>query len=49
MRSASEVEQNIVSVERILSYTELKPEAAEHVPEKQPPKNWPQQGSIEFE
>lgn len=49
VRSASEVEQNIVSVERVLGYAELPPEAAEDVPDKKPPIEWPQQGSIEFE
>ncbi|KAH9989856.1 metal resistance protein YCF1 [Russula vinacea] len=33
VRSASEVEQNIVSVERMLQYIELKPEAPYEVPE----------------
>lgn len=49
VRSASEVEQNIVSVERVLGYGELPSEAAEDVPEKKPPKEWPQKGDIEFE
>ncbi len=49
VRSASEVEQNIVSVERVLGYGSLPSEAAEDVPEKKPPKEWPQQGAIEFE
>ncbi len=49
MRSASEVEQNIVSVERILGYAGLPAEAAEDVPDKKPPTEWPQQGEIEFE
>ena len=49
MRSASEVEQNIVSVERVIGYAGLQPEAAEDVPDKEPPTEWPQQGAIEFE
>lgn len=49
VRSASEVEQNIVSVERILNYSELPGEAAAEVPENKPPRSWPQNGTIEFE
>ncbi|UZJ53839.1 hypothetical protein CBS101457_003159 [Exobasidium rhododendri] len=47
VRSASEVEQNIVSVERVLSYSETEPEAPYEVDEK-PPTGWPRQGKIEF-
>lgn len=47
VRSASEVEQNIVSVERILSYTQTEPEAA-YETEFKPPADWPTQGKIEF-
>lgn len=49
VRSASEVEQNIVSVERILGYSSLPSEAADDVPDKKPPKTWPENGTIEFE
>ncbi|KAK8865675.1 hypothetical protein IAR55_000820 [Kwoniella newhampshirensis] len=49
VRSASEVEQNIVSVERVLGYTKLPSEAAQYVPDKQPPSTWPDHGSIEFD
>ena len=48
VRSASEVEQNIVSVERVLSYSNTDSEAAYEVDEK-PPKEWPTQGKIEFQ
>lgn len=47
MRSASEVEQNIVSVERILHYIELAPEAPWEVPENVP-EQWPAKGELEF-
>lgn len=47
MRSASEVEQNIVSVERILHYIELPPEAPWEVPESVP-EGWPSKGEVEF-
>lgn len=49
VRSASEVEQNIVSVERVLGYASLPSEAAEDIPETKPPADWPLEGSIEFE
>ena len=48
MRSASEVEQNIVSVERMLQYIELKPEAPYEIPETQPEGAWPIEGRVEF-
>lgn len=47
VRSASEVEQNIVSVERILHYIELPPEAPWEVPGTVP-EDWPAKGEIEF-
>ncbi|KAL1943159.1 hypothetical protein VTO73DRAFT_4830 [Trametes versicolor] len=47
VRSASEVEQNIVSVERILHYIELAPEAPWEVPENVP-EQWPAKGELEF-
>ncbi|TFY83303.1 hypothetical protein EWM64_g713 [Hericium alpestre] len=47
VRSASEVEQNIVSVERILHYIELEPEAPYEIPDAVPD-NWPSDGKIEF-
>ena len=47
MRSASEVEQNIVSVERILHYIELPPEAPWEVPGTVP-EDWPSKGELEF-
>ncbi|KAI9440473.1 P-loop containing nucleoside triphosphate hydrolase protein [Lactarius indigo] len=48
VRSASEVEQNIVSVERMLQYIELQPEAPYEVPEAQPEGGWPSEGRVEF-
>ncbi|ORX35410.1 putative metal resistance protein ycf1 [Kockovaella imperatae] len=48
VRTASEVEQNIVSVERVLGYASLPSEAADDVPDHRPPKTWPQKGGIEF-
>ncbi|KAI0763773.1 metal resistance protein YCF1 [Trametes elegans] len=47
VRSASEVEQNIVSVERVLHYIELPPEAPWEVPGTVP-EDWPAKGEVEF-
>lgn len=48
VRSATEVETNIVSVERVQEYIELKPEAPLAIPETQPGSDWPQQGALTF-
>ncbi|KAG6861347.1 hypothetical protein C0995_001326 [Termitomyces sp. Mi166 len=48
VRSASEVEQNIVSVERILHQTEVQPEAPQEIPENKPSDVWPSHGEVEF-
>jgi ATP-binding cassette subfamily C (CFTR/MRP) protein 1 len=48
VRMTVEVETNIVSVERILEYSNLKPEAPEFIPDKQPGIDWPEQGGITF-
>jgi ATP-binding cassette, subfamily C (CFTR/MRP), member 1 len=48
VRSASEVEQNIVSVERMLHYCELESEAPEEIPETRPPVEWPSKGEVAF-
>lgn len=47
VRSMSEVEQNIVSVERILHYVKLEPEAPAEIPDADP-SDWPTQGEVEF-
>lgn len=47
VRSASEVETNIVSVERILHYIGLEPEAPAEIPNAIP-EHWPTKGEIEF-
>lgn len=49
VRTASEVEQNIVSVERVLGYANLPSEAPEEIPANKPPASWPSAGSIEFD
>ncbi|TCD67602.1 hypothetical protein EIP91_012232 [Steccherinum ochraceum] len=47
VRSVSEVEQNVVSVERILHYTNLEPEAPAEIPDVLP-EQWPTEGAVEF-
>ncbi|KAF8636372.1 hypothetical protein AX17_003557 [Amanita inopinata Kibby_2008] len=49
VRSASEVEQNIVSVERILRQTEVQPEAPQEIPDNRPTDGWPSRGEIVFQ
>ncbi|KAG5338421.1 hypothetical protein C0989_007305, partial [Termitomyces sp. Mn162] len=48
VRSASEVEQNIVSVERILYQTGVQSEASQEIPENKPSGVWPSNGEVEF-
>ncbi|KAI6037805.1 P-loop containing nucleoside triphosphate hydrolase protein [Pisolithus marmoratus] len=49
VRSASEVEQNVVSVERIIHYAKgLPSEAPFELPDKKPPCGWPAAGKVEF-
>ncbi|KAK2714333.1 hypothetical protein QYM36_008785, partial [Artemia franciscana] len=48
VRMTSEVETNIVSVERIKEYSEADQEAVWDISEKRPSKDWPQEGNIEF-
>lgn len=49
VRSATEVETNIVSVERVQEYIDLPSEAALEKPDKKPSDEWPQHGSIRFD
>ncbi|GAA5903406.1 hypothetical protein JCM6882_006539 [Rhodosporidiobolus microsporus] len=49
VRSATEVETNIVSVERVQEYMHLTPEAPLEIPEKKPAEDWPQTGTLKFE
>lgn len=48
VRMTVEVETNIVSVERILEYSSLTPEAPEIIPSNRPPITWPESGKIIF-
>ena len=49
VRMTSELEANLVSVERIKEYTEVPMEAEWIIPESRPPKDWPQSGQISFD
>lgn len=44
----SDVETNIVAVERIKEYGETPQEAAWEIAEREPPKEWPTVGGVEF-
>lgn len=48
VRMTVDIESNIVSVERVMEYSHLKPEAPEIIEEKRPSTNWPFNGEIEF-
>lgn len=48
VRQTVEVETNIVSVERVLEYANLPPEAPEIVHRNRPPVSWPSRGEVEF-
>ncbi|KAJ1916544.1 hypothetical protein H4219_003711 [Mycoemilia scoparia] len=49
IRMYSEVETNIVSMERIMEYTDLKTEAPEIVPDSRPAPAWPTKGEVVFD
>ena len=49
VRQSSEVETNMVSVERIREYQEITEEAAFDLPENDPGQDWPENGVIKFE
>ncbi|ODN02112.1 Multidrug resistance-associated protein 4 [Orchesella cincta] len=47
VRQSAEVENQMVSVERVMEYTKIEPEAAlESTQDKKPPKDWPKNGEI---
>ena len=49
VRAASEVEQNVVSVERITHYANNLPaEAPRELPDSKAPADWPSKGQVEF-
>ncbi|CAG0881126.1 unnamed protein product, partial [Darwinula stevensoni] len=50
VRQSAELENQMVSVERIMEYSRLKEEAAlESPPDKKPPLGWPSEGHVKFE
>lgn len=48
IRMTSELETNIVSVERIKEYSETPTEAATEIPNYKPPSEWPDKGEVIF-
>jgi hypothetical protein len=46
---ASEIETNMVGVERIKEYQEIKEEAPLEMPDQDPPPHWPEYGVVKFE
>uniref|UniRef100_A0A3B3S0J1 ATP binding cassette subfamily C member 3 n=1 Tax=Paramormyrops kingsleyae TaxID=1676925 RepID=A0A3B3S0J1_9TELE len=48
VRMSSDLESNIVAVERVKEYAETETEAPWEVMEKKPPAEWPQTGKVEF-
>ena len=48
IRMSSDIETNVVSVERINEYAELTPEAPWEVSETKPPPDWPTDGNIQY-
>jgi len=48
VRATVEVENNIVSVERILEYSALPSEAPEVISRNRPPTSWPHKGALSF-
>ncbi|KZO97808.1 hypothetical protein CALVIDRAFT_513006 [Calocera viscosa TUFC12733] len=48
VRSATEIETNAVSIERLEQYATLQPEAPYELPEKTPAPSWPGEGHVQF-
>lgn len=48
VRQYTEIESNIVSVERLQEYVELEPEAPEVIKDHRPPLEWPAEGRVDF-
>ncbi|TIC23626.1 hypothetical protein E3Q12_01940 [Wallemia mellicola] len=48
VRCAGEVEQNIVSVERVYELAQLEPEALPVIEDNRPSSEWPEKGAVEF-
>jgi ATP-binding cassette subfamily C (CFTR/MRP) protein 4 len=48
VRQSAEVENLMTSVERVMEYSRLEPEAAPTKPDKRPLADWPESGQLEF-
>nr|XP_046232338.1 ATP-binding cassette sub-family C member 3 isoform X2 [Scatophagus argus] len=48
VRMSSDLENNIVAVERVKEYSETKTEAPWEVEDKKPPPEWPMEGNVQF-
>ncbi|KZT52688.1 glycoside hydrolase family 43 protein [Calocera cornea HHB12733] len=48
VRSATEIETNAVSIERLEQYASLEPEAPYELPDKTPEPSWPKEGHVQF-
>ncbi|XP_062330079.1 ATP-binding cassette sub-family C member 3 isoform X3 [Osmerus eperlanus] len=48
VRMTSDLESNIVAVERVKEYAETQTEAPWEIEDKKPPSDWPTQGNVEF-
>ncbi|KAF9435665.1 ATP-binding cassette, sub-C (CFTR MRP), member 9 [Entomortierella beljakovae] len=48
VRQYTEIESNIVSVERVQEYIDLKPEAPEIIDQSRPTPEWPDEGRVDF-
>ncbi|XP_039991337.1 ATP-binding cassette sub-family C member 3 isoform X3 [Xiphias gladius] len=48
VRMTSDLESNIVAVERVKEYSETKTEAPWEVEDKKPPLEWPMEGNVQF-
>ncbi|XP_037285276.2 ATP-binding cassette sub-family C member 4 isoform X2 [Rhipicephalus microplus] len=50
VRQSAEIESQMTSVERVLEYSNVEPEAQlESLPGKKPPATWPEHGAVKFE
>ena len=49
VRMWSDVETQMASVGQLVYYAKVKPEAPFEIPDKKPPSDWPQKGTIRFE
>uniref|UniRef100_A0A3P8UPJ9 ATP binding cassette subfamily C member 3 n=1 Tax=Cynoglossus semilaevis TaxID=244447 RepID=A0A3P8UPJ9_CYNSE len=49
VRMTSDLESNIVAVERVKEYSETKTEAPWEIEDKKPPPEWPSEGDVQFQ